>query len=148
MRACETCGEELPRDARPDKRFCDATCRRAKPKPPPIGDVLGATNRSITAARHLTEMDKGAVATLRVLARKIDTEIELRELALAYAERHDQKPPSIDNVSIPTYLKFAEALGLTPSGRDKGATAPKPKEAPGGKLSRLRPVPKPRSSSA
>jgi hypothetical protein len=81
--------------------------------------VAEATERAIGEARHLTEMDEGAVETLRTLARKIDTEARLREMALEWAKDNDAKPPHVDNVSIPTYLKFCESLGLTPAGRSK-----------------------------
>ena len=101
-----------------------------------MGEVEQATENSIKAATHLTDLDKGAVECLRTLARKIDTEAELRELALEYAEERQQKPPPVDNVSVPTYLKFCESLGLTPAGR---ARLPEKKpEGPGGKLALLR----------
>lgn len=105
-----------------------------------MGPVAKATNEAIAAAKHLTKQDAGAVATLRFLATKIDTEAELRDLALRWAEEHNQKPPSVDNVSVPTYLKYCESLGLTPAGRAK---MPEKKEPSGGKLNSLRSVPKP-----
>lgn len=87
-----------------------------------------ATNRAIRAAKHLTDLDAGAIAAVKMLARKIDTEDELRELALDYAAEHKTKPPSVDNVSLPTYLKYTADLGLSPAGRGrlpdrKGAAA-------------------------
>jgi hypothetical protein len=101
-----------------------------------MGSVEEATEASIRAATHLTTLDQGAVEALRTLARKIDTEADLRDLALGYAEEHKQKPPSVDNVSVPTYLKYCESLGLTPAGR---ARLPEKKsEAPVGKLALLR----------
>ena len=102
-----------------------------------MGDVADATERALSAAVHLTPMDAGAVEALRVLAGKIDTEDQLRELALDHAAAHKGRPPSVDNVSIPTYLKFCESLGLTPTGRLR--LAPK-KEEKGGKLAQLRSV--------
>jgi len=101
-----------------------------------MGEVEEATEASIKAATHLTSADLGAVQALRMLARKIDTEDELRGLALDYAAEHKQKPPSVDNVSVPTYLKFCESLGLTPAGR--GRLPEKKPEASGGKLALLR----------
>jgi hypothetical protein len=101
-----------------------------------VSDLVAATEAAIAAAKHLTSMDKGAIETLLVLARKIDTEAVLREMALEWAEEHKQKPPSVDNVSIPTYLKFCESLGLTPAGRVK--LGDKKPEAKGGTLSVLR----------
>ncbi len=100
-----------------------------------MGEVESATEVAIVAAGHLAKMDAGALETLRTLARKIDTEDRLRELALRYAEENGQKPPSVDNVSIPTYLKFCESLGLTPFGRTKLGDGKK--EGAGGKLSVL-----------
>ena len=97
--------------------------------------VVEATERAIAAADHLTDADAGAIETLRYLARKIDTEAELREMALRWAREHNERPPAVDNVSIPTYLKFCEALGLTPSGRLKFE---KKGDAGGGKLASLR----------
>jgi hypothetical protein len=79
--------------------------------------VVEATEQSLAASLHLTEADAGAVAVLRELAKEIDSRDELRDLALRYAGEHNQKPPGIDNVTVPTYLKFCDALGLTPAGR-------------------------------
>lgn len=101
-----------------------------------MGDVLAATETALAAADHLTDLDAGAVETLRTLARKIDTEAELRELALDASREDGGRPPQVDNVSIPTYLKFCDALGLTPAGRTK--LGEKKPEAPGGKLALLR----------
>ncbi len=97
--------------------------------------VSEATEKAIAAASgHLTDMDAGALQTLRALARKIDTEQELRDRALEWADSHDAKPPAVDNVSIPTYLKYCESLGLTPIGRK----ALGEKKQANGKLGELR----------
>lgn len=64
-----------------------------------IETVTVATARAIRAATHLTDLDAGAVAALRRLALLMD------EL--------DPK----DNVTIPTYLKYCDALRLTPASR-------------------------------
>lgn len=61
--------------------------------------IQEATERSIKAATHLTDLDAGAVAALRRLAVAMDD--------------LDAK----DNVSIPTFLKYCEALKLTPASR-------------------------------
>lgn len=99
--------------------------------------MVAATEKSLAAASHLTDSDAGAVAVLRELAREIDVRDHLRELALDYANEHKAKPPGIDNVTVPTYLKFCDALGLTPAGRERL----KPSEGGGGgNLSRLRAV--------
>jgi hypothetical protein len=84
--------------------------------------VFDETKRSIEAADHLTEMDQGAMSTLLKLARAIDA---------------GPGEGKIDNVSMPTYLKFCSELGLTPAGREK--LQPKAKEA-GGKLGQLRSI--------
>ena len=88
--------------------------------------ILLATNKSIAAATHLTDMDSGAVEALRDVARTIDV------ANLGLNEEKDDAPPEKrgrgrpkgsgvggqDNVYV-TYLKFCEQLGLTPAGRVK-----------------------------
>lgn len=65
-----------------------------------VESVVEATERAIKAAVHLTDLDAGAVAALRVLAARMAT-----------------SDPDKDNVTIPTYLKFCDALRLTPASR-------------------------------
>ena len=91
--------------------------------------VLAATEASIAAATHLGVLDAGAIEVLRHLARTID--------AIADGSDVDDsdKPKSLDNVTIPTYLKACDALGLTPAGRTR---LDEKKESPGGKLALLR----------
>lgn len=101
-----------------------------------MGDVIDATEAAIAAAAHLTPMDAGAVEALRALARKIDGADEyFMELAFE-AEDRKSRPPSQDNVSIPTYLKFCESLGLTPAGRVRLAEK-KPEAGSGNRLGNL-----------
>lgn len=102
--------------------------------------VLDATEVAIKAAAdYLTDKDAGALQALRVLAAKIDTDDDVREAYLEMLNSDDApswaKPMQVDNVSIPTYLKYCESLGLTPAGRLKfGET----KEArPVGKLASI-----------
>lgn len=98
--------------------------------------VLDATEASIKAAKHLGLLDSGAVEVLRHLARTIDAISD----GLADYEGDDddpRKPRSLDNVTIPTYLKACDALGLTPAGRVR---LDEKKEAPGGKLAHLRKI--------
>lgn len=112
-------------------------------EPPPAAlTVREATDVSIAeaeAAGNLGRLDAGPVAAIRALADKIDKDDRVRE---AYLEAHDGdehiKPLQLDNVSIPTYLKFCDALGLTPGGRaaQAGKTPPRPPAA--GKLGQLR----------
>ena len=63
-------------------------------------DIIAATELSIKAAAHLTDLDAGAVAALRALAVRLGT-----------------TDPEKDNVTLPTYLKYCEALKLTPASR-------------------------------
>lgn len=88
--------------------------------------VEDATRRSIKAAHDLDDLDAGAVAVLLELARAIDV------MAANDGLRPDGK---LDNVSVPTYLRFCESLGLTPAGRAR-LTEKKP-EGAGGKLAVL-----------
>lgn len=71
--------------------------------------VLEATKRSLAAtkAEH-TPADEGARATLLVLAEQVD-----------YLRAHDWLTPTekLDNVTIPTYLRYCDALHLTPASR-------------------------------
>ncbi|MDQ3307735.1 MAG: hypothetical protein M3499_05190 [Actinomycetota bacterium] len=97
-------------------------------------NVVEATEMALEAAPHLTETDAGAVEVLRGLAREIDVRDELREFALQWAAETKTRPPGIDNVTVPTYLKFCDALGLTPSGRK----ALELREAARGKLAEVR----------
>lgn len=97
-----------------------------------------ATAHAVKAATHLTAMDSGAVFALMELAGAIDA-----INAGAEFNDEDEKPRSFDNVTIPTYLKYCESLGLTPAGRLKLGTS---KGATGGKLGDLRSVPRPKAA--
>ena len=107
-----------------------------------MGAVLEATEQSLEAATHLTEMDAGAVQALRVLAQKIDG---LNERG----DGEDEGKPVFDNVTIPTYLKYCESLGLTPAGWDGLALKKKDDEGArrGGQLVALQGgIPRPRQA--
>ena len=96
--------------------------------------VFEATERSIAAAikaKRLDDEDAGAVQMLRELARAADL---IDENGLNPAGK-------LDNVTIPTYLRYAESLGLTPAGRAR--LVEKKPEGKSGKLGRLAAVPKP-----
>jgi hypothetical protein len=100
--------------------------------------VLAATEASIKAAKHLGLLDAGAVEVLRHLARTIDAISDGQDAdADADVDTDPRKPRSLDNVTIPTYLKACDALGLTPAGRVR---LDEKKEAPGGKLAHLRKI--------
>lgn len=96
--------------------------------------VVEATETSIDAAlkaKRLTNEDAGAVQMLRALAAAAD----------AIDENGLNPAGKLDNVTIPTYLRYAESLGLTPAGRAR--LAEKKPEGKSGKLGRLQSVPKP-----
>lgn len=104
-----------------------------------MGTVSDATEEALEAATHLTDMDAGAVQALRVLAAKIDDLIPDPK-----DDEGDDEPLSkFDNVTLPTYLKYCESLGLTPAGRMKLGSA---KGDTGGKLGGLRSVPRPKAA--
>ncbi|UTX33736.1 hypothetical protein NNL26_06955 [Micrococcus luteus] len=74
--------------------------------------ITEATHQAVEAAKRagiITDADAGSVAVLLHLAEAIDAQ-------------EDGLTPSgkLDNVSVPTYLKFAEALGLSPKARKAG----------------------------
>jgi hypothetical protein len=102
------------------------------------GSLAEETDRAIAAA-DLSDSDAGAVEAIRILARKIDAEAELREAYIAWQRDRGEerpKPLQLDNVSIPAYLKYAESLGLTPAGRSR--LIEKRKETAGGSLAQRR----------
>ena len=78
-------------------------------------DLVSATEKSIAAADHLTVRDAGAVQALRGLAARIEVVDEY--MAELYRDDPRGAPPKVDNVSVPTYLKYCGALGLTPAAR-------------------------------
>lgn len=92
-----------------------------------MGAVLEATEASLGAAKHLTEMDAGAVEALRSLAKILDA-------MLGEPEEGCEREVKFDNVTIPTYLKYCESLGLTPAGRQRLNEKKPDGGAKGGKL--------------
>lgn len=89
-----------------------------------LGPVAAATERAIEAADHLTDADAGALEVLRDLARAIDG-------------MSDRRRGHLDNVTKPTYLKYAAELGLTPMSRNRLDKKEKPR---GTKLGELRSI--------
>lgn len=83
--------------------------------------VEESVEESLADAGHLTKADAGAVQVLRGLARSVD-----------YLLAHDGLNESgrFDNVTVPTFLRYCEQLGLTPMGRK--ALAEKKQESSGG----------------
>ncbi|MFF2493241.1 hypothetical protein [Agromyces sp. NPDC058064] len=88
-----------------------------------MGRVRDALDMSVDAAVHLTDDDAGAIEAARALADKIDAWDVIVEWAMdditAGGLREGGRPavPQNDNVSLASYLKYLEALGLTPSAR-------------------------------
>ena len=81
--------------------------------------VREAFDASIAAATHLTPEDAGAVEAARALADKIDAWDVIVEWALDDAAQVKGKRPAVpsnDNVSIASFLKYLDALGLAPEG--------------------------------
>ena len=82
--------------------------------------VFDASISAIGASPHVDRIgaDAGAVEALLALAKKIDAWDEIVDLAMDQAE--DGRRPTVpqhDNTSLPTFLKYCEALGLTPATR-------------------------------
>ncbi len=82
-----------------------------------MGDITKATRESLTAADHLTDMDKGAVETLLAIAIALDLRDAEWETLKTIALEAGSKPPREDFALYQTYLRYAESLGLTPAGR-------------------------------
>lgn len=101
--------------------------------------VSEALERGIRNAKHLRAKHAPAVAAARALARKIDAWDVIVQWAIEdAAETRGARPsvPANDNVSIASFLKYLDALGLTPdeepratAGPGRPATLPPSKEA-------------------
>lgn len=82
-----------------------------------MATVYGMTCKSIRAAIDAglidEELDAGALTVLRRVAKAVD-QIDVNGLTPEY---------KLDNVSIPTYLRYCQALGLVPGGRAAGGRA-------------------------
>lgn len=88
--------------------------------------VYEETQQALEHADHITDADAGTVAALLRLAEKIDQQTE-------GGLSPDGK---LDNVTEPLFLKYADALGLTPVSRLRWSDTKK--EGPGGsKLAQL-----------
>jgi hypothetical protein len=100
-----------------------------------MGNVVEGTVVSVAAASHLDAegKDAGAIAALLALAHKIDDLDTIIDHILEQIENDPEskvRPPASDNVSLPTYLKYCESLGLTPGGRGELAAGKKSAPAP------------------
>lgn len=78
--------------------------------------VADALEASIAAASHLTARDSAAIAAARALADKIDQWDRIVQWAVEDAAEVEGRPkvPANDNTSLPTFLKYVDALGLVP----------------------------------
>ena len=83
-----------------------------------------ALESALAAADHLEPKHAATVAAAKALAEKIDTWQVIVEWALEDAAESESRPrvPANDNTSLPTFLKYMEALQLVPP--TKSATAP------------------------
>lgn len=89
-----------------------------------------ALDRSLRNATHLRARDAAAVKAARELARKIDAWSQIVDWALEDAAEDQTRPavPANDNVSLASFLKYLDALGLLPAvqpaGKSSSAKAP------------------------
>ena len=82
--------------------------------------------RAIAGAQHLTERDAAAVAAARALAARIDAWDVIVQWAMEDAAESEGRPkvPQNDNTSLPTYLKYLDALQLIPPAAEKAKPGP------------------------
>lgn len=91
--------------------------------------VAAATEASLADATHLTESDAGAVAMLRRLAKAADQVLQNGGLT---------ESGNFDNVTVPTYLRYCEALALTPASRARLSVTGRQDRTGNGKLAEIR----------
>ena len=81
--------------------------------------------RSIAAATHLTARDAGIVAAARALAARIDAWNVIVQWAIEDVTGEGRpKVPANDNTSLPTFLKYLDALQLVPPAAEKAKPGP------------------------
>ncbi|GAB3622571.1 hypothetical protein GCM10027418_06530 [Mariniluteicoccus endophyticus] len=105
-----------------------------------VGPISEQLEVSIAAAGDkITPADQALVQAARFLAKKIDTEDLVRDRVLTLSAEAGEKPPNLpmDNVSVPTFLKYLDALGLSPAGRVRIEGQKKEDAARGGKATKL-----------
>lgn len=88
--------------------------------------VSDALERALRNAKHLRARDAATVAAARALAWKIDNWETLAEAAIMESHEDGGRPkvPQNDNVSLASFLKYMDALGLTPTTVVLKASAP------------------------
>lgn len=98
--------------------------------------VSEALERSIANAKHLRARHSATIAAARALARKIDAWDQIAQWALDDTADGKGRPavPTNDNVSIASFLKYLDALGLTPEDEAPASRPGRPasKPAPAG----------------
>lgn len=106
--------------------------------------VVAATQMSMDAAVQAGDLDAtlsaGPMAALLALAGRIDSEAAIRKAYVDLlksirsgeieADSVSLRPPVIDTMSLPTYLRYCESLQLTPAVQTekKPGRAKKPEE--------------------
>ena len=94
--------------------------------------VYDSFMESVKAAPHIDVegVDAGAVAAAGALAKKIDAWDRIVDWARDDAAETGSRPtvPANDNTSLPTFLKYCDALGLTPGARKVVGGATEAKE--------------------
>ena len=71
--------------------------------------------KALAAATHLTDRDAAAIAAVRALAARIDAWDVIVRWAVEDAGGFGRPAvPANDNTSLPTYLKYLDALQLVP----------------------------------
>ena len=90
----------------------------------PAQSLAEALDSALAAAEHLEPKHAATVVAARALAEKIDAWQVIVEWALEDAAESESRPkvPANDNTSLPTFLKYMEALQLVPP--TKAAAAP------------------------
>jgi hypothetical protein len=88
-----------------------------------------ALDQAVAAATHLSVRDAAVVAAARALADKIDAWDVIVQWAkddIAGNPRPGTRPavPQNDNVSLPSFLKYLEALQLVPPAAEKSKPGP------------------------
>lgn len=115
--------------------------------------ILDATVEAINAADHLKgtagKQYAGAIEAVKALARKIDAWDVIVQWAIedAFDGERGARPavPQNDNVSLASYLKYMDTLGLTPAAQNaipKKGAAEAPKKR-GGSLASVSNIPRP-----
>lgn len=106
--------------------------------------VRNALDKALAAARKqgvVSDLDAGTIRAAQALADKIDAWDQIVAWAFEDAEDSGASRPAVpqnDNVSLASFLKYMNDLGLTPSARSSAASkSAKSGGGPVGKLGAL-----------